>query len=129
MRHLDRPPWGGRDQDARPQVPGNRDRPLQKGGLGPPFFCVPSRGPMDKNRITRLISPTEEGAPQGGPLSPLLSNLMLDVLDKLEKRGHRFVRYADDCNIYVRSQRAGERVMESIEQFLAKRLKLRVNKA
>ena len=77
-----------------------------------------------------LISPTEEGAPQGGPLSPLLSNLMLDVLDKeLEKRGHRFVRYADDCNIYVRSQRAGERVMESIEQFLAKRLKLRVNKA
>src|SRR3982075_4372977 len=77
-----------------------------------------------------LVSPTEEGTPQGGPLSPLLSNLMLDVLDKeLEKRGHRFVRYADDCNIYVRSQRAGERVMESIEQFLAKRLKLRVNKA
>src|ERR1019366_9785655 len=59
-----------------------------------------------------LGSPTEEGTPQGGPLSPLLSNLMLDVLDKeLEKRGHRFVRYADDCNIYVRSQRAGERVM------------------
>ncbi|MGX1319641.1 group II intron reverse transcriptase/maturase [Bradyrhizobium sp. USDA 377] len=57
-----------------------------------------------------LVSPTEEGTPQGGPLSPLLSNLMLDVLDKeLEKRGHRFVRYADDCNIYVRSQRAGER--------------------
>ena len=77
-----------------------------------------------------LVSPTEEGTPQGGPLSPLLSNLMLDVLDKeLEKRGHRFVRYADDCNIYVRSQRAGERVMESIEQFLARRLKLRVNKA
>ena len=77
-----------------------------------------------------LISPTEEGTPQGGPLSPLLSNLMLDVLDKeLEKRGHRFVRYADDCNIYVRSQRAGERVMDGIEKFLAKRLKLRVNKA
>jgi RNA-directed DNA polymerase len=76
-----------------------------------------------------LVSPTEEGTPQGGPLSPLLSNLMLDVLDKeLEKRGHRFVRYADDCNIYVRSQRAGERVMASTEQFLAKRLKLRVNK-
>jgi RNA-directed DNA polymerase len=76
-----------------------------------------------------LVSPTEEGTPQGGPLSPLLSNLMLDVLDKeLEKRGHRFVRYADDCNIYVRSQRAGERVMESIEQFLARRLKLKVNK-
>jgi RNA-directed DNA polymerase len=77
-----------------------------------------------------LVSPTEEGTPQGGPLSPLLSNLMLDVLDKeLEKRGHRFVRYADDCNIYVRSQKAGERVMAGIEKFLAKRLKLRVNKA
>jgi RNA-directed DNA polymerase len=77
-----------------------------------------------------LVSSTEEGTPQGGPLSPLLSNLMLDVLDKeLEKRGHRFVRYADDCNIYVRSQRAGERVMAGIEQFLAKRLKLKVNKA
>jgi len=77
-----------------------------------------------------LVSPTEEGTPQGGPLSPLLSNLMLDVLDKeLEKRGHRFVRYADDCNIYVRSQRAGERVMASIEQFLTHRLKLKVNKA
>jgi RNA-directed DNA polymerase len=77
-----------------------------------------------------LVSPTEEGTPQGGPLSPLLSNLMLDVLDKeLEKRGHRFVRYADDCNIYVRSRKAGERVMSSIETFLAKRLKLRVNKA
>ena len=77
-----------------------------------------------------LVSPTEEGTPQGGPLSPLLSNLMLDVLDKeLEKRGHRFVRYADDCNIYVRSQRAGERVMAGIEQYLVKRLKLKVNKA
>jgi RNA-directed DNA polymerase len=77
-----------------------------------------------------LVSPTQEGTPQGGPLSPLLSNLMLDVLDKeLEKRGHRFVRYADDCNIYVRSQRAGERVLAGIEQFLAKRLKLRINKA
>ena len=77
-----------------------------------------------------LVSPTREGTPQGGPLSPLLSNLMLDVLDKeLEKRGHRFVRYADDCNIYVRSQRAGERVMASVEQFLARRLRLKVNKA
>jgi RNA-directed DNA polymerase len=77
-----------------------------------------------------LVSPTEEGTPQGGPLSPLLSNLMLDVLDKeLEKRGHGFVRYADDCNIYVRSQRAGERVMAGIEKFLAKCLKLKVNKA
>jgi RNA-directed DNA polymerase len=77
-----------------------------------------------------LVGPTEEGTPQGGPLSPLLSNLMLDVLDKeLEKRGHCFVRYADDCNIYVRSQKAGERVMAGIEKFLAKRLKLKVNKA
>ena len=77
-----------------------------------------------------LVSPTEEGTPQGGPLSPLLSNLMLDVLDKeLEKRGHRFVRYADDCNIYVRSQRAGERVLAGIDRFLEKRLKLKVNKA
>jgi RNA-directed DNA polymerase len=77
-----------------------------------------------------LVSPTEEGTPQGGPLSPLLSNLMLDVLDKeLEKRGHHFVRYADDCNIYVRSQRAGERVLAGVEKFLAKRLKLKVNKA
>src|SRR6202795_479623 len=77
-----------------------------------------------------LVSPTEEGTPQGGPLSPLLSNLMLDVLDKeLEKRGHRFVRYADDCNIYVRSQRARQRVLASVEQFLTKRLKLKVNKA
>jgi len=64
---------------------------------------------MDKNRITRLISPTEEGAPQGGPLSPLLSNLMLDVLDKeLEKRGHRFVRYADDCK-HLCAQPTGRR--------------------
>jgi RNA-directed DNA polymerase len=77
-----------------------------------------------------LVGATEEGTPQGGPLSPLLSNLMLDVLDKeLETRGLKFVRYADDCNIYVRSQRAGERVMASIEKFLSKRLKLRVNKA
>src|SRR5437879_3426791 len=77
-----------------------------------------------------LVGPTEEGTPQGGPLSPLLSNLMLDVLDKeLERRGHNFVRYADDCNIYVRSQRGGERVMASVEAFLTKRLKLKVNKA
>src|SRR5436190_11043981 len=76
-----------------------------------------------------LVSPAEEGTPQGGPLSPLLSNLMLDVLDReLEKRRHRFVRYADDCNIYVCSQQAGERVMESIERFRTKRLKLKVNK-
>ena len=77
-----------------------------------------------------LVGPSTEGTPQGGPLSPLLSNLMLDVLDReLEKRGHRFVRYADDCNIYVRSRRAGERVMASVTRFLARRLKLRVNAA
>ena len=77
-----------------------------------------------------LASPTEMGVPQGGPLSPLLSNLMLDVMDKeLERRGHRFVRYADDCNIYVRSWRAGERVMEGVVRFLGKRLKLAVNTA
>src|SRR3977135_4404587 len=77
-----------------------------------------------------LVGPTAEGTPQRGPLSPLLSNLMLDVLDKeLETRGLNFVRYADDCNIYVRSQRAGERVMASIDRFLTGRLKLRVNKA
>jgi RNA-directed DNA polymerase len=75
-----------------------------------------------------LVSPVTEGTPQGGPLSPLLSNLMLDVLDKeLERRGHRFVRYADDCNIYVRSLRAGERVMASVSQFLEKKLKLKIN--
>jgi RNA-directed DNA polymerase len=75
-----------------------------------------------------LVSLATEGTPQGGPLSPLLSNLMLDVLDReLERRGHRFVRYADDCNIYVRSVRAGERVMASVSRFLDKKLKLKVN--
>ena len=75
-----------------------------------------------------LVGPTDEGVPQGGPLSPLLSNLMLDVLDQeLARRGHRFVRYADDCNIYVRSRRAGERVMASVTRFVTTRLKLRVN--
>lgn len=76
-----------------------------------------------------LVSPTDEGTPQGGPLSPLLSNLMLDDLDReLEKRGHRFVRYADDCNIYVRSERAGQRVMESISRFITDKLKLKINR-
>ena len=75
-----------------------------------------------------LVEPSREGTPQGGPLSPLLSNILLDELDKeLERRGHSFCRYADDCNIYVASQRAGERVKESVTQFLAKRLKLKVN--
>ena len=71
---------------------------------------------------------TEEGTPQGGPLSPLLANIMLDDLDKeLEKRGHRFARYADDCNIYVKTPRAGERVMASVREFVEKKLKLKVN--
>jgi RNA-directed DNA polymerase len=75
-----------------------------------------------------LLSPTDEGTPQGGPLSPLLSNLVLDELDEeLEKRGHAFVRYADDCNIYVRSERAGQRVMEGISDFITRKLKLKVN--
>ncbi|MGD0326826.1 MAG: group II intron reverse transcriptase/maturase [Terriglobia bacterium] len=75
-----------------------------------------------------LVSPSVEGTPQGGPLSPLLSNLVLDELDReLERRGHRFVRYADDSNIYVRSERAGQRVMESITRFITQRLKLKVN--
>jgi RNA-directed DNA polymerase len=75
-----------------------------------------------------LVSPIDEGTPQGGPLSPLLSNIVLDELDQeLEQRGHRFVRYADDCNIYVRSQRAGERVMKSVSEFITKKLKLKVN--
>jgi RNA-directed DNA polymerase len=71
----------------------------------------------------------EEGTPQGGPLSPLLANLLLDDLDKeLEKRGHRFCRYADDCNIYVQSEAAGERVLASVTEFLEKKLRLRVNR-
>ena len=75
-----------------------------------------------------LVSPSVEGTPQGGPLSPLLSNLVLDELDReLERRGHRFVRYADDCNIYVRSERAGQRVMRSVTRFITQELKLKVN--
>jgi RNA-directed DNA polymerase len=75
-----------------------------------------------------IVSPRTEGTPQGGPLSPLLSNILLTELDReLERRGHAFCRYADDCNIYVRSQQAGERVMASITRFLADTLKLTVN--
>ena len=77
-----------------------------------------------------LVVPVDEGTPQGGPLSPLLSNIVLDDLDKeLTRRGHRFCRYADDCNIYVRSQRAGERVMASVSRFLTVKLRLKVNEA
>jgi len=77
-----------------------------------------------------LVCPIDEGTPQGGPLSPLLSNLLLDDLDKeLTRRGHRFCRYADDCNIYVRSRRAGERVMASVCRFLTTNLRLKVNES
>jgi RNA-directed DNA polymerase len=77
-----------------------------------------------------VVQAHTEGTPQGGPLSPLLSNILLDELDKeLERRGHRFCRYADDCNIYVKSKAAGERVMESLTRFLGERLKLKVNLA
>jgi group II intron reverse transcriptase/maturase len=85
---------------------------------------------------TRTVMPdgvkvaNEEGVPQGGPLSPLLSNIVLSELDEeLSRRGHQFVRYADDCNIYVRSEKAGKRVMESITRFIEKRLRLKVNQA
>ena len=75
-----------------------------------------------------LVTARKEGTPQGSPLSPLLSNIMLDDLDKeLEKRGHKFCRYADDCNVYVQSKRAGERVMQSITPFLERKLRLKVN--
>lgn len=81
-------------------------------------------GVMLKGMLVR----SENGAPQGGPLSPLLSNILLDELDKeLERRGHRFCRYADDCNIYVKSKRAGDRVLKSITKFLEQKLKLKVN--
>ena len=75
-----------------------------------------------------LTTARREGTPQGGPLSPLLSNILLDELDKeLERRGHRFCRYADDCNVYVRSRSAGERVLKSLTTFLERRLRLKVN--
>lgn len=79
--------------------------------------------------LNGVVQSTEEGTPQGGPLSPLLSNIILDKLDKeLEARGHKFVRYADDCNIYVKSLKAGKRVMESITMFIEHKLKLKVNR-
>ncbi|WP_338471239.1 group II intron reverse transcriptase/maturase [Niallia sp. XMNu-256] len=78
--------------------------------------------------INGVVSSAEQGTPQGGPLSPLLSNIVLDELDKeLEARGHKFVRYADDCNIYIKSKRAGERTMNSIQRFIEKKLRLKVN--
>jgi group II intron reverse transcriptase/maturase len=78
--------------------------------------------------VNGVVMGTEEGTPQGGPLSPLLSNIVLDELDReLERRGHSFVRYADDCNIYVSSQRAAERVLESIREYVERKLRLKVN--
>jgi RNA-directed DNA polymerase len=78
--------------------------------------------------VEGVVMGTEEGTPQGGPLSPLLSNIVLDELDReLERRGHSFVRYADDCNIYVSSQRAAERVLTSIREYVEKKLRLKVN--
>jgi len=83
-------------------------------------------GVMEDGRV----SPTTRGTPQGGPLSPLLSNIVLDELDReLERRGHRFCRYADDCRIYVRSERAGHRVMSSVSRFISRKLKLKVNES
>ena len=79
--------------------------------------------------VEGVVQPRDEGTPQGGPLSPLLSNVLLDDLDKeLERRGHRFCRYADDCNVYVRSKAAGERVMATLERFLKERLRLKINR-
>jgi group II intron reverse transcriptase/maturase len=78
--------------------------------------------------VNGIVMETKEGTPQGGPLSPLLSNIVLDELDReLEKRGHRFVRYADDCNIYVKSQRAAERVRDSIGRYVERKLRLKIN--
>ena len=78
--------------------------------------------------VNGVVMETKEGTPQGGPLSPLLSNIVLDELDReLEKRGHRFVRYADDCNIYVKSQRAAERVRDSIGRYVERKLRLKIN--
>jgi group II intron reverse transcriptase/maturase len=78
--------------------------------------------------INGVVMESEEGTPQGGPLSPLLSNIVLTELDrKLEERGHRFVRYADDCNIYVKSERAAQRVLESTGRFIEGRMRLKVN--
>jgi len=80
--------------------------------------------------IDGLTAETPEGTPQGGPLSPLLSNLLLDELDReLESRGLRFARYADDCNIYVKSERAGQRVLQSVTKWLARKLRLTVNQS
>jgi RNA-directed DNA polymerase len=93
------------------------------------LLCIVRRFLQAGMMTDGVCNERHEGTPQGGPLSPLLSNLLLDELDKeLERRGHRFCRYADDCNIYVRSQAAGERVMASVTSFLEDRLRLKVNR-
>ncbi len=80
--------------------------------------------------INGVVSSTDEGTPQDGPLNPLLSNIVLDELDKeLEKRGHKFVRYADNCNIYVKSKRAEERTIASVQRFIERTLRLKVNES
>lgn len=80
--------------------------------------------------VNGVVLERHEGIPQGGPLSPLPSNILLDEVDKaLERRGHKFCRYADDCSIYVGTQRAGQRVMESVTKFLETKLRLKVNRA
>ena len=95
--------------------------------MSPRRTCNAYRRPVARHKSSRHPS---SASAKGGPLSPLLSNLVLDELDReLECRGHRFVRYADDCNIYVRSERAGQRVMESISRFITQKLKLKVNEA
>ena len=84
------------------------------------------KAPIEQQDGTRIRP--QKGTPQGGPLSPLLSNIVLDELDReLEKRGHRFVRYADDCNMYVKSRRSAERVQASTQKYIEKRLRLKVN--
>ena len=99
-----------------------------KGSSGVDNMSVESLRTYLRDHWPRIREELLEGTPQGGPLSPLLSNILLDDLDKeLERRGHAFCRYADDCNIYVRSLRAGERVLASITRFLEKRLRLKVN--
>lgn len=111
----------------------NHDRLLQRLGKGIGdkrllrlINAFLKAGMMEGGLVEQRIA----GAPQGGPLSPLLSNIVLDELDReLEKRGHRFCRYADDCNIYVSSRKAGERVLESVVHFIEKKLKLKVNRS
>ena len=131
--HRARPRLGGRSRfgkvfrSSQPRQTDGPDRQTCRGSAAAKLIrAFLNAGVMENG----LVSPSVEETPQGGPLSPLLSNLVLDQLDReLERRGHRFVRYADDCNIYVRSERAGQRVMKSITHFITRELKLKVNEA